>query len=134
LVQLPGRAARVPRDAFLPIVHDSRSLRDHFASYADAFAAQLLQTAACNAQHSTEKRLARWLQTALDRCATGCFNLTHDDLAIAIGVRGPTVTLIVRSLQAARIIGTFEGSDFGDRPERARTDHLRALRGHQENL
>ena len=104
LVQLAGEADRVPRDPFLAAVQQSNSLRALLASHADAFTAQVLQTAACNAQHSTEERMARWLLTALDRCATDRINLTHDDLAIAFGVRRPTVTLIVRSLQAAQIL------------------------------
>lgn len=44
--------------------------------------------------------VARWLLMAFDRCKTDHINLTHDDLAIAFGVNRPTVTLIVRSLQA----------------------------------
>ena len=50
--------------------------------------------------------MARWLLMAFDRCGTDRINLTHDDLAIAFGVRRPTVTLVVRSLQAAQILVT----------------------------
>jgi CRP-like cAMP-binding protein len=110
IVQLPGRASRVARDPFLSAVNASRSLRRFLASHADAFAAQVLQTAACNAQHSTEERMARWLLTAFDRCDTDRINLTHDDLAIAFGVRRPTVTLIVRSLQAAQLLDATRGA------------------------
>jgi len=110
LVQLPGRAARVAREPFLTAVHNSASLRGLIASHADAFAAQVLQTAACNAQHSTEERMARWLLTAFDRCSTDRINLTHDDLAVAFGVRRPTVTLIVRSLQAAQLLDATRGT------------------------
>jgi CRP-like cAMP-binding protein len=106
LVQLPGRAARIPRDAFLAAVSKSASLRSLLASHADAFAAHVLQISACNAQHSTEERMARWLLMAFDRCGTDRINLTHDDLAVAFGVRRPTVTLVVRSLQAAQILET----------------------------
>ena len=110
LVQLPGAAARVARDAFLAAVLNSASLRGLLASHADAFTAQVLQTAACNAQHSTEERMARWLLSAFDRCGTDRINLTHDDLAVAFGVRRPTVTLIVRSLQAAQILDATRGT------------------------
>lgn len=109
-VQLPGRAARIPRDAFLGAIGKSASLRSLLASHADAFAAQVLQTSACNAQHSTEERMARWLLMAFDRCATDRINLTHDDLAVAFGVRRPTVTLVVRSLQAADVLETTRGT------------------------
>jgi CRP-like cAMP-binding protein len=110
VVRLPGRAVRVAREAFLEVVHGSRSLRDVLSSHADAFAAHVLQIAVCNATHSTEERLARWLLMSLDRCATDRINLTHDELAIAFGVRRPTVTLIVRSLQDAQIIDASRGA------------------------
>lgn len=110
VVCLRGRAAKVARDAFLPIVHGSVTFRDLLAGHADAFTAHVLQTAVCNAQHSTEERLARWLLMSLDRCPTDRINLTHDDLAVAFGVRRPTVTLIVRSLQAAQIIDASRGA------------------------
>lgn len=106
IVQLPGRAAKVARAPFLTAVTRSATLRRLLASHTDAFAAQVLQTSACNAQHSTEERMARWLLMAFDRCGTDRINLTHDDLAIAFGVRRPTVTLVVRSLQAAQILVT----------------------------
>jgi CRP-like cAMP-binding protein len=106
VAQLPGRAAKIPRAAFLAAVNKSATLRSLLASHADAFTAQVLQTSACNAQHSTEERMARWLLMAFDRCGTKRINLTHDDLAVAFGVRRPTVTLAVRSLQAAEILET----------------------------
>lgn len=106
MVQLPGRAGRVPRSAFLSAVGRSAALRNLLVSHADAFTAQVLQTSACNAQHSTEERMARWLLMAFDRCATERISLTHDDLAVAFGVRRPTVTLVIRSLQAADILET----------------------------
>jgi CRP-like cAMP-binding protein len=137
IVQLPGRSVRIARDAFLPVVHDSRSLRSLLASHADAFTAHILQTAACNAQHSTEERFARWLLTALDRCATDRFNVTHDDLAIAFGVRRPTVTLIVRSLEAARIIDATRGAiGVVDRQglEDITCDCYRAIRKNYERM
>jgi CRP-like cAMP-binding protein len=106
MVQLPCRASRVPRQPFLAIVGKSPTLRRLLASHADAFAAQILQTSACNAQHSTEERMARWLLMAFDRCDTDRINMTHDELAVAFGVRRPTVTLVLRSLQAAQILVT----------------------------
>lgn len=109
-VQLPGQASRIPRSAFLAAAGRSSGLRSLLASHADAFAAQVLQTSACNAQHSTEERMARWLLMAFERCATDRISLTHDDLAVAFGARRPTVTLVIRSLQAAEILETTRGT------------------------
>ena len=110
IVQLPGRAARIPRSALLSAVNKSASLRNLLYSHADAFTSQVLQTSACNAQHSTEERMARWLLMAFDRSGSERINLSHDDLAVAFGVRRPTVTLILHSLQAARILETTRRS------------------------
>jgi CRP-like cAMP-binding protein len=117
LVQLPGSAVKIARDAFLATVSQSSSLRNILASHAVAFTAQVLQTSACNALHSAEERMARWLLMAFDRCGTERINLTHDDLALACGVRRPTITLVVRSLHAAGILeSTRRAIAIVDRP------------------
>jgi CRP-like cAMP-binding protein len=137
LVQLPGTATKVSRDGLIAAVHASPSLRDLLAGHADAFTAQILQTAACNAQHSTEERMARWLLTAFDRCGGDRLNLTHDDLAVAFGVRRPTVTLIVRSLQAAQILGAARGTVVViDRPglEQITCECYRAIKTNYERV
>ena len=45
------------------------------------------QFAACNAKHSVLQRCARWLCMTADRVGSGKFTLTHDFLAIMLGVR-----------------------------------------------
>lgn len=116
-VQLPGYAAKLSRKAFLAAVCERPSLRNLFRSHADAFASQLLQSVACRAMHSTEQRLARWLLTSLDRSGGDRINITHDDLAIAFGVRRPTVTLTIRSLEQSGIVDATRGTlTVTDRP------------------
>lgn len=137
IVQLPGRAARVARAPFLTAVTRSATLRRLLASHADAFTAHVLQTSACNAQHSTEERMARWLLMAFDRCGTERINLTHDDLAIAFGVRRPTVTLVLRSLQAAQILVTTRRTiSVTDRAglEQISCDCYQAIKNNSERL
>jgi CRP-like cAMP-binding protein len=109
-VRLAGGAAGIPRGPFLSIAYDSRALRSLVASHADAFAASILQTAACNTQHTTAERLARWLLTAADRCGLIDFKLTHHELAAVLGVRRATITLIVGDLEAAGILRATRGT------------------------
>ncbi len=52
---------------------------------ATLFSAQ--QFAACNVKHSVLQRCARWLAMTADRVGTPQFKLTHDFLAIMLGVR-----------------------------------------------
>jgi len=137
IVQLRGRAGRMARNVFLSAVNKSASLRSLLYSHADAFTAHVLQTSACNAQHSTEERMARWLLMAFDRCKSDSINLTHDDLAIAFGVRRPTVTLIVRSLQAAQLLETTRRTiTVVDRPglEQISCECYQAIRKNYERV
>ena len=78
--------------------------------------------------------MARWLLMAFDRCGTDRINLTHDDLAIAFGVRRPNVTLVVRSLQAARISCDHAPPNRRHRPTRLGADFVRLLPRDQEQL
>jgi CRP-like cAMP-binding protein len=67
------------------------------------------QTAACNRLHNLEQRCARWLLTAHDRAGDNRFPLTHEFLAMMLGVRRPGVTLAAQSLQSAGLITYFHG-------------------------
>jgi CRP-like cAMP-binding protein len=52
---------------------------------ATLFSAQ--QFAACNTKHTVLQRCARWLAMTADRVGSPQFSLTHDFLAIMLGVR-----------------------------------------------
>jgi Mn-dependent DtxR family transcriptional regulator len=62
------------------------------------------QTAACNALHSLEARLARWLLQTLDRADGAELRLTQDFMAQMLAVRRTTVTVIASKLQYAGLI------------------------------
>jgi len=66
--------------------------------------AQMQQTAACNALHSTERRMCRWIIQVRDRVGDDVLRLTHDFVAQMLAVRRPTVTLIAQELQNAGLI------------------------------
>lgn len=77
--------------------------------YANAFVASLMQSVACNGLHSADARCCRWLLQAHDRIGSDQFPLTHDLLSRMIGVRRPTVTLIMSDLVRRRAIATSRG-------------------------
>jgi CRP-like cAMP-binding protein len=59
---------------------------------------------ACNCLHSVDERCARWLLLCHDGTGTDQFTLTHEFLAIMLGVRRATVTVTARALQSEGII------------------------------
>jgi CRP-like cAMP-binding protein len=56
------------------------------------------QTAACNALHDVEERLAKWLLMCRDRADGDTLGLTQEFLATMLGVRRTTVTLVAKTL------------------------------------
>jgi CRP-like cAMP-binding protein len=88
------RAVMEKSDVFLKIVLLSNELS----------MAQMQQTAACNALHSAERRMCRWIIQVRDRVGDDVLRLTHDFVAQMLAVRRPTVTLIAQELQNAGLI------------------------------
>jgi len=76
-------------------------LMTHFAQALFGFVAQ---STACNAIHSVEQRLARWLLMAQDRMASDEFPLTQEFVAMMLGASRPTVTVVAGTLQKAGLI------------------------------
>jgi CRP-like cAMP-binding protein len=72
--------------------------------YAQASMAQMIQSTACNALHSVHQRCARWLLTTHDRMLQRDFRLSHEFLAVMLGVQRPTVTVVAGALQDAGFI------------------------------
>ena len=104
LVQIPGTAirikAKVIRDAFARGgVLQSRILR-----YTHALFVAVSQAAACNAQHTIEARLARWLLANSDAIESDELPLTQECIATMMGVRRAGVTCAALMLREEGLI------------------------------
>ena len=96
-VQMAGAALRAAMEA-------SPALRALLHRYALAFQAQVTMTAACNAHHAVQRRLALWLLIAHDRAGSDEFPMTHEFISTMLGVRRPGVSLAAGALQGAGLI------------------------------
>jgi CRP-like cAMP-binding protein len=72
--------------------------------YAQTAVAQMMQSAACNARHHVEERCPRWLLMTHDSVGRDDFHLSHEFLAIMLGVRRQSVTIVAGALQTAGLI------------------------------
>ena len=79
------------------------------AKYLHAFYGVVAQSTACNAVHSVEQRLARWLLMAHDRVGRNDFPLTQEFVAMMLGATRPTVTVVAGTLQKAGLITYHRG-------------------------
>ena len=109
VVQIPGTAMVISASHFQAAVSQSERIRDLILRYKEGLLAQVQQTAACNALHQVEARLARWLLQAIDCVDDPKLPLTHDHLAEMLAVRRTTVTVIAGKLQEARLIRYHRG-------------------------
>ena len=74
------------------------------ARYSQAHLALVMQSIGCNALHLVEERCARWLLMTQDRVGRNEFQLTHESLSMILGVRRPTITLVLGTLHKAGIV------------------------------
>src|SRR5258708_20522640 len=90
---------------------------DLLTRYAQALIGFIMQSTACNAVHTVEQRLARWLLMARDRMDSDEFPLTQEFVAVMLGATRPTVTIVAGTLQKAGLLTYHPGR--GALPARA---------------
>jgi hypothetical protein len=77
--------------------------------YLQAQFIQSAQTAGCNARHSVEQRMARWLLLCADRVGDSVLPLSHEYMADMLGVTRSSVTLVAGHLQERNLIQYTRG-------------------------
>jgi CRP-like cAMP-binding protein len=77
---------------------------DLITRYSQAHLALVMQSTACNSLHLVEERCARWLLMTHDRSERDDFRLTHEFLGMMLGVRRPTVSLVLGTFHKAGVI------------------------------
>jgi CRP-like cAMP-binding protein len=105
IVQLPGTVAEaMSLDAFRAEMARRGPLYEIVTRYANVLLAFVMQSAACNGLHAADQRCARWLLHTRDRTGTDSFPLTQEFLAVMLGVRRATVTVIAKEFQRAGLV------------------------------
>ena len=117
IVQLDGRTVRCPIELLRSEFKSSEHVRDLFVSYSETLLSQVQQSVACNAMHSTEERMCRWLLMMHDRAEGESLTYTHEFLANMLGANRKSVTLAAQSMQTAGLISYRRGTiQVLDRP------------------
>ena len=110
LVQIGGEAEQMSVAAFRTAVEQSPGLRRLLHLYALAFLSQISQSTACNRLHAAEQRLVRWLLVCRDRVGRDELPVTHESMALTLGVRRATVTEAAGELQRRGLIRYRRGA------------------------
>jgi CRP-like cAMP-binding protein len=116
VVQVAGAAAALNANRFRELAQQKGPFRAKLARHEQFVLAQAQQSAACNARHTLEARLCRWLLRCHDLLESDDIPFTQECLAEMLGVRRTSVTLVAKALQNSRLI-------------RYRRGHIRLLDG-----
>ena len=110
IVQIPGSAFVIERSDLADAVANDRPLSNLLQDYLHLSIQRLAQAAACNRLHSLEQRCCRWLIIAHDSAQADTFPLTHEFLAMMLGVQRPGVSIIMKILQKAGFVRYARGN------------------------
>jgi CRP-like cAMP-binding protein len=104
IVQLALQAQRISNEHFQAAYETSPRVRRMVHVSNEMLIEQTQQTAACQALHKAEQRLARWLLQSHDYVVDDVMDLTQEFVAEMIGVRRTTVSILATTLQTEGLI------------------------------
>lgn len=137
IAQVPGGAMRMKAADFHEEVGRRAGLYALLLRYAQAFFVQTAQTAACNRLHPIEGRLPKWLLTTRELAETDRLELTHEFVAVMLGVRRAGVTEALGLLRSEGLIDHSRGHIKildAEGLERASCECYRVVRDEYERL
>lgn len=109
-VQVEGSAHCITTEAMRGLMDSSLSILKVLLRFAHVFGVQAGFTALANARGNIPERLARWLLMARDRLDSDRMLLTHDYLALMLGVRRAGVTGALQDFERRALISTARGA------------------------
>src|SRR4051795_7439754 len=104
IVQVAGAGTRITSDALRNLANEFEPLRTLLIRHEQVVFAQAQQSAGCNASHTVEARMCRWLLRIRDLTGSDEMELTQEFLAQMLGVRRTSVSLVANTLQQAGFI------------------------------
>ena len=103
-MQIAGTARRIPLSDLERAFASPSELHQKISDFIQFRTISAEQLVACNAHHSIEQRLARWLLNVQDRLQVDKFALTHEFLADMLAVHRPTVSIVAKHFMTAGVI------------------------------
>ena len=110
IVQMAGSAGTIDVDQLRRLADEIKPFRSLLIRHEQVLFAQSQQSAACNASHKVEARMARWLLHMRDLAGGDKLMLTQDFLAQMLNVRRPSVSIVASPLQKAGLIKYSRGN------------------------
>jgi CRP-like cAMP-binding protein len=107
--QVSGEALKI-KSEIIKATYDQRgALHELLNRYMHTVVVMGSHSTACNALHKIEPRMAKWLLMSSDGVGSNEFNLTHEFLAVMLGVRRASVSEIASTLRHDGLIDYTRG-------------------------
>jgi CRP-like cAMP-binding protein len=107
--QVPGVALKIKAEILKAAYDRSGTLHALLNRYMHTVVVMGSYSTACNALHKIELRMAKWLLLSSDGVGSDEFNLTHEFLAVMLGVRRASVSEIASVLRSEGLIDYTRG-------------------------
>ncbi|AHF82850.1 cAMP-binding protein [Rhizobium leguminosarum bv. trifolii WSM1689] len=109
-MQVAGSGIMVPMETFQRALADDSEMKDFFLRYVHTTVLQLAHSALANARYNMHERLARWILMCHDRLEGNNLAITHEFLALMLGVRRSGVTNELHVLEGVHAIRSTRGN------------------------
>lgn len=100
IVKVSGSALRIDADQFADLLNKNKKLQEIMLGYVHTVMLQASQLSACNAHHTVQQRLARWILLAQDKCGAASLPITQKMLSQLLGVRRASISDCMMELEA----------------------------------
>ena len=109
IVQMAGNGLVITTERYKNLLSQFPALREATARHEQFMYAQAQQAAACNAVHTIEERMCRWILTISHIVQSDLLYLTQEFIAQMLGVRRTSVTLVAHRLKESGLISYSRG-------------------------
>jgi CRP-like cAMP-binding protein len=120
IVQIGGTGLVLDIETARQLVRDSEDFRKALFRHEQLIMVQAQQSAACNASHTLNERLVRWLLHTRDVLGSDSFLLTQEFMAEMLGVRRTSLSIVAHALQQAGFVSYRRGHIKIEKPETLR--------------
>ena len=110
IVQVAGQASAIAADNLRSLTDEFPPFRSILIRHEQVVLAQAQQSSGCNASHTVEARMCRWLLRIRDLTGSDEMKLTQEFLGQMLGVRRTSVSLVAGTLQKAGFIKYRRGN------------------------
>lgn len=104
-----GTFLKIPLRELAVLKDEVPSVARLFDRYADCFVAQVFQSVACNATHTIEQRVARWLTAAIERTGSNQMTITQEQLGELLGVGRTYASRVLQRFKERGVIEIRRG-------------------------